>query len=79
MIEIQFNKKDSDILFSNFLREVHHKTRLKNSVTYCKSIGMSHGEILTFCRISGPTLASYLKEFKTGGFKALKKTKWKGQ
>ena len=79
MIKIQFKKEDSDTLFSNFLREDHHKARLKNLVIYCKSIGMNHGEILDFCQISGPTLASYLKEFQTGGFEALKKTKWRGQ
>ena len=79
MLKIQFKEHDSETLFSNFLREEHPKTRLKNLVIYCKSIGMSHGEILDFCRISGPTLASYLKEFQRGGFEALRKTKWKGQ
>ena len=79
MIKIQFKDGDSDTLFSNFLREDHHKARLKNLVLYCKSIGMSHGEILDFCRISEPTLASYLKEFQSGGFEALKKTSGKGQ
>lgn len=64
MLKIQFKEHDSETLFSNFLREEHPKTRLKNLVIYCKSIGMSHGEILDFCRISGPTLASYLKEFQ---------------
>ena len=79
MIKIQFKERDPDILFSNFLKGEHHKTRLKNLVIYCKSKGMSHGAILEFCRISGPTLAAYLKEFQAGGFEALKKTKWQGQ
>ena len=79
MLKIQFKEHDPETLFSNFLREEHPKTRLKNLVIYCKSIGMSHGAILTFCRISEPTLASYLKEFQAGGFEALRKTKWKGQ
>ena len=77
MIKIQFKEQDPDILFSNFLKEEHHKARLKNLVLYCKFMGMSHCSIVEFCRISEPTLASYLKEFQAGGFETFKKTKWK--
>ncbi len=79
MITISFQEQDPDILFNNFLREDHHKTRLKNLVLYLKSTGMPHKEIKRLCRISGPTLSSYLKDFKTGGFEGLKKLKWAGQ
>lgn len=79
MIKIQFNEQDPDKLYYNFLREEHHKVRLKNLVLYCKSQKMSHSKILEFCKISEPTLASYLKEFATDGFDVFKRIKWKGQ
>lgn len=79
MINIQFGDQDSDKFYENFLREDHHKTRLKNFALYLKCIGFSHAEIYRLCRISKPTLVSYLKDFKTGGFESFQKLNWKGQ
>lgn len=79
MINIQFRDQDSDKFYENFLRENHHKTRLKNFALYLKCMGFSHAEIYRLCRISKPTLVSYLKDFKTGGFESFQKLNWKGQ
>jgi len=79
MITISFQEQDSDNLFTNFLRADHHKTRLKNLVLYFKSIQMSHKDIKKICRISEPTLVSYLKDFESGRFEALETLKWAGQ
>ena len=79
MINIQFGKQDSDKFYKNFLGEYHRKTRLKNFALYLKCMGFSHSEIYKLCRISKPTLVSYLKDFKTGGFESFQKLKWKGQ
>ena len=73
MINIQFGDQDSDKFYENFLRENHHKTRLKNFALYLKCMGFSHAEIYRLCRISKPTLVSYLKDFKTGGFESFSK------
>lgn len=79
MIQLQFTPNEIDVLYLNLLRAEHHKTRLKSLVLYLKSQGMSHSEIQEICRISKPTLASYLKEFKSGGSDFFHVTKWKGQ
>lgn len=79
MINIQFGKQDSDKFYKNFLGEYHHKTRLKNFALYLKCMGFSHSEIYKLCRISKPTLVSYLKDFKTGGFDSFQILNWKGQ
>jgi hypothetical protein len=79
MIKIQFEEQDLDNFYNNFLRENHHKTRLKNFALYLKCMEFSHTEIYKLCRISKPTFVSYLKDFKTGGFESFQELKWKGQ
>lgn len=79
MIQINFEKQDVDKFYDNFLRAEHHKTRLKNFALYLKCTGLPHKEICGLCRISKPTLASYLKDFQSGGFESFHKLKWKGQ
>jgi hypothetical protein len=79
MINIQFEEQDLEKFYENFLRENHHKTRLKNFALYLKCMGFAHSEIYTLCRISKPTLVSYLKDFKEGGFESFEKLNWKGQ
>ena len=79
MIHIEFQEQDIDRFYHNFLKENHHKIRLKNFALYLKCIGYSHNEINKLCRISKPTLATYIKEFKTEGFAGFEKLKWKGQ
>jgi hypothetical protein len=79
MITIQFREQDSDKFYENLLRESHPKTRLKNFALYLKCMGFPHTEIYKLCRISKPTLVSYLKDFKTGGFDSFQILNWKGQ
>jgi len=79
MINIQFEEQDLDTFYENFLREDHHKTRLKNFALYLKCMGFMHLEIYKICRISKPTLVNYLKDFQTGGFESFQKLNWKGQ
>jgi hypothetical protein len=79
MINIQFEANDSDQLYNYFLKGEHYKTRLKSLALYFKFLGLPHSQIIKFCRISEPTLASYLNDFNANGFDSLQTLKWKGQ
>ncbi len=79
MIGLEFTEQDQERFFYNFMKADHHKIRLKNFVLYLKGLEFPHSDICKLSRISRPTLASYLKEFKTGGFKSFEHLKWKGQ
>ena len=79
MIQVQFNNHDVDKLYDNFLQFSHPKVRLKNLALYLKCMGFAHNKICELCRITKPTLASYLKGFQTGGFESLEQLNWKGQ
>lgn len=79
MIKINFTAENQDELFHNFIYEKHSKTRKKNFVLYLKSLKMKHNEIRHISRVSKPTLASYLKEYKNNGINSFKDLKWKGQ
>lgn len=79
MIGLEFTEQDQERCFHNFLKADHHKIRLKNFVLYLKGLGFTHSDICELSRISRPTLASYLKEFKTGGFESFEQLNWNGQ
>lgn len=79
MINIQFTEADSNNLYNYLLKGSHHKIRLKSLALYLKFLGFTHSQITIFCRISEPTLASYLNDFNTNGFESLQTLKWNGQ
>jgi len=67
MIKIKFTKNGVDNLFEEKERNAHFKVRKKAEVLYLKSLKFSHSDIQRIARISRPTLASYLNEYKENG------------
>lgn len=76
MIAIKFTKKAIDTLFEEFDKNEHNRVRKKMLVVYLKALGFRHQDIEKTCRISRPTLAAYLKEYKEHGIKKLKEIKF---
>jgi len=72
MININFSNKITDQLFEEYENNEHHRVRKKMLVLYLKALGFQHQDIERIVRISRPTLASYLKEYKDYGIKKLK-------
>ncbi len=79
MIQLNIEKEEQILLYSNILNESHSKTRLKSLVVYLKSFGLKHKNICKICRITKPTLIDYLTEFDEKGIDSFKSLKWKGQ
>jgi len=79
MISLIIKEDEQSELYSNILNENHSKTRLKSLVVYLKSYGLQHKEIRKICRITKPTLVSYLIEYNEKGIDSFKSLKWKGQ
>lgn len=71
MIKIELEEFEIDKLFEEKERNVHHRVRKKAEVLYLKALGFSHADIQAISRISRPTLATYLKEYKTNGFDSI--------
>ncbi len=74
MIKIEFSAEEVDALE---LERYHHpdpKVQKKMEALYLKSQQLAHQEICRLCRISGPTLVAYLKQYQEGGIEQLKKT-----
>jgi hypothetical protein len=74
MIKIEFTPEEIDALE---LERYHHpnpKVQKKMEVLYLKSQQLAHQEICRLCRISEPTLVTYLKHYQAGGIEQLKKT-----
>lgn len=74
MINIDFTSEEIDTLE---LERYHHpdpKVQKKMEVLYLKSQQLAHQEICRLCRISEPTLVTYLKQYQEGGIELLKKT-----
>ena len=76
MIKIKFTSKTIDILFDEFEKNEHHRVRRKMLALYLKSLEFQHQDIERICRISRPTLANYLKDYKEDGIKKLKEIKF---
>jgi transposase len=72
MIRIEFSKNEIDLLFEEKDKNNHFKIRKKAEVLYLKSLNFSHSDIQRITRISRPTLATYIKEYKEGGVKKIK-------
>jgi transposase len=72
MITIKFTEKVIDKLFEEFDKNEHNRVRKKMLAIYLKALGLQHQDIERICRISRPTLSSYLKEYKEHGIKKIK-------
>ena len=80
MIALEFNATDIDALDYERYHHPHPQVQRKMEVLYLKSQGLSHGQIQQLCRIkSRTTLASYFRQYQTGGVAALKQLHYKGQ
>lgn len=74
MIQIEFTPEEIDVLE---LERYHHpdpKVQRKMEALYLKSQQLAHQDICRLCRISEPTLVTYLKHYQAGGIEQLKKT-----
>ena len=74
MIKIEFSPEEIDALE---LERYHHpdpKVQKKMEVLYLKSQQLAHQDICRLCRITEPTLVTYLKHYQEGGMEQLKKT-----
>ena len=67
MIQIEFSQEQQDALFEEFREDKNGNLRIRCLAIYLKSKGLSHEAIGDICRISRPTLASYLKFWNEGG------------
>lgn len=74
MIKIEFTPEEIDALENERYHHPDPKVQKKMEVLYLKSQGLEHQEICRLCRISEPTLVSYLKQYQEGGIERLKKT-----
>ena len=72
MIKIEFSDKEIEALNYERFHHPHPHVQLKMEVVYLKSQGVEHKEICRLCRISAPTLCSYLREYEEGGIEKLK-------
>ena len=74
MIRIEFTPEEIDLLECERYRHPDPKVQKKMEAVYLKSQGVAHQEICRLCRISEPTLVTYLKQYQEGGMARLKKT-----
>lgn len=73
MIRIEFTPEEIDMLESERYRHPDPKVQKKMEAVYLKSQRVAHQEICRLCRISEPTLVTYLKQYQEGGIERLKK------
>jgi transposase len=67
MIQIEFTQEQQNELFKKLRQEKNANVRIRCLALYLKSKGMDHDTIGDICRITRPTLATYLKTWKNGG------------
>jgi len=79
MINIPFSEDEIQILRRERYHYPHPRIQAKMEVVYLKSMGVSHGEICRLCDISRPTLALYLKSYKSNGIEGLKQWGYTGR
>src|SRR3990172_3250433 len=79
MIKIEFTPEEIDTLEYERYHHPDHKVQKKMEVLYLKSQKVEHQEICRLCRISKPTLVTYLKQYQEGGIEQLKKFGYTGQ
>ena len=78
MIKIEFSAEEIDTLEYERYHHPDPKVQKRMEVLFLKSQGVEHQEICRLCRISKPTLASYLKQYQEGGIEQLKKFGYSG-
>lgn len=71
MIKIEFADFEIEQLFDEKEKNTHHKVRKKAEVLYLKSLGHSHFDIQGIARITRPTLAKYLHDYKINGIESV--------
>jgi len=74
MIKIEFTPEEIEALESERYQHPDPRIQKKMEILYLKSQGLDHQEICRLCRISEPTLVTYLKQYQEGGIEGLKKT-----
>lgn len=67
MIQIEFLQKQRDDLFNEFRQDKNGNLKIRCLALYLKSKGLAHETIGDICRISRPTLSSYMKSWQEGG------------
>ena len=78
MIKIEYTQASMDALFEGMLNHDNVRSRRKMMTVYLKGIGIDHERICKICRLSRPTLASYLKEYRDDGMKGITRKLSKG-
>jgi hypothetical protein len=78
MIQIKFTPEKIDA--REFERYYHPNPKVlkKKEVLYLKSQQVAHQEICRLCRISKPTLVTYLKPYQASGLEQLKQLGYAG-
>lgn len=79
MIKIEFTAKEIDALEYERYHHPDPKAQRRIEAVYLKSQGLVHQEICRLCRISEPTLVTYLKQYQEGGIEQLTKFNYRGQ
>ena len=79
MIQIEFTPEDLDTLYFERYHHPDPKVQKRMESLYLKGLGLEHGEICLICRITEPTLVSYLRLYQEGGMEALKHFDYAGQ
>jgi len=79
MIKIEFTSEEIDTLEYERHHHPDPKAQKRIESLYLKSQNLEHQEICRLCRISKPTLVSYLKQYQEGGIEKLKKFGYIGQ
>jgi len=72
VIEIEFTPEEIDTLEYERYHHPDPKVQKKMEVLYLKSQAVAHQEICRLCRLSEPTLVTYLKQYQAGGIEQLK-------
>lgn len=79
MIQIEFTPEEQDALHFERYHHPDPQVQRRMEALYLKGFGLGHGEICRICRITEPTLVSYLKLYQEGGIEALKHFDYAGQ
>lgn len=72
MIQINFSEQEQECLYGQLRGDKKEgNIRMRLLALHLKSCGLSHETIGLVCRISRPTLATYLKDWQEGGLEQL--------
>ena len=71
MIKVSISSAEQDTVFERLKSENNSNLRMRLLALHLKGLGLSHELIGQVCRLSRPTLATYLKDWKQGGLDQL--------